>query len=81
MFIVYGSETIRDLNKGEYFSINLSLITHPNNKQICIIGIYNNTSKEFRIEATYNRDVNILYKFFKKYVPTSNYIVSDGCLG
>ena len=43
--------------------------------------LINNIIKEFRIEASFNRDATILSKFIYKYVEIGNTIVSDGWAG
>jgi len=51
-----------------------SLFTHgKNNTQILVLGIINDASKEFRLEATKTRDNSIL----KKFVASGNKIVTD----
>ena len=54
---------------------------HKNNRQLWLIGIINNNTKEFRIEASFNRDATTLSKFIYKYVEIWNTIVSDGWAG
>lgn len=43
-----------------------------------MLGIINNSTKEFRIEASFERDTPTIKKFISKYVETGNNIVSDG---
>ena len=78
LFILYDSEPVGKLNKGEYFSVDESLITHKNNMKVWLIVFINSSTKDFRIQATYVRDENTLSKFIKKYVQRGNYISSDG---
>ena len=53
------------------FSMDELLFNHgKNNTQIWILGIINNASKEFRLEATKTRDSSTLKKFVKKFVAT-----------
>ena len=78
MKIVYGSETISLTDNREYFSVDESLISHKHNKQIWLIGIINNITKDFRIEGTLNRDSDTLKNFIVKYVDKGNTIISDG---
>ena len=77
MKIVYASEAISEPNKNWYFSVDERLINHKDNKQIWLLGIINNSTKEFRIEASYSRDGDTLSKFINLYVETGNTIVSD----
>ena len=43
-----------------------------------MLGIINNSTKEFRIEGTYSRDAITLEKFITKFVKKGNNIISDG---
>ena len=54
---------------------------HKNNRQLWLIGIINNNTKEFSIEASFNLDAMTLSKFIYKYVEIGNTIVSDGWPG
>jgi len=65
MKILYESEAISTKNNRDYFSVDESLINHINNKKIWLLGIINNTSKEFSIEVSYNRDSGTLANTFK----------------
>ena len=40
MKILYGSETISSTDNREYFSVDESLISRKNNKQIWFIGLF-----------------------------------------
>ena len=54
-----------------------SLISHKNGRQLWLLGIIKNTSKEFRIEASFLRDIPTIKIFIKKFVETGNTIVTD----
>jgi len=60
-FIVYDSEALGELNKGDYFSFEESLINLINNMNVWVIGLLNNTTKDFIIQSTFNRDANTLF--------------------
>ena len=77
MHLVYETENIGDANKNEFYSADESLITHHNNKQIWLLGVINNTTKNFRIIGSFNRDASTLSRFIKKFVRTGNQIVTD----
>ena len=78
MKIVYRSEMINLTDNREYFSVDESLISHKHNKQIWLIGIINNITKDFSFEGTLTRDSDILKNFIIKYVGKGNTIISDG---
>ena len=57
------------------------MFNHINESQIWYLGIINNQSKTFRLEAALNRSEARLKKFILKYVPIGNTIISDGWAG
>ncbi len=59
------------------------MINHKDNKQVWLLGIINNSTKEFRIriEVSFSREGQTLSKFIKLYVETGNTIISDGWYG
>lgn len=81
MKILYESEAISTKNNRDYFSVDESLINHINNKQIWLLSIINNTSKEFSIKVSYNRDSGTLANYIQKYIEIENTIISNGCSG
>lgn len=70
---IYQTDILGDLNTREFFCVEESLFSHKQNKQIWLLGIINNSTKEFRIEGTYSRDAitleKILTNLFKKEIP------------
>ena len=54
------------------------MFNHINESQIWYLGIINNQSKTFRLEAALNRSEETLKKFILKYVPIGNIIICDG---
>ena len=65
MHLVYETEVIGDANKNEFYSADESLITHHNYKQIWLLEVINNSTKNFRIVGSYNRDSFTLSRFIK----------------
>ena len=49
--------------------------------KVYVLGIIDNSSKDFRLEGTILRDAETLKKFVKKFVAPGNTIVTDGWLG
>ena len=62
MQIVYQSEEFAKINNWNYYSVDKSLFVHDlNQAQIWVLGIIDNTSKQFRIVATII-EILILYQ-------------------
>ena len=61
----------------DFFSVDESLFVHSNNKQVWILGIIDNTNKDFRLDGTFNRDTASLKNFISKYVKIGNTIITD----
>ena len=59
---IYKLEEFSEFNKNERFAIDESFITSLDNEQWWIIGIINNTNKNFRLEFSRFRNENILKK-------------------
>ena len=68
MKFVYAQEFISKENVGENFSIDESLIGHVNNKQLWLIGIINNNTKEIRVEASFTRNSYTIKSFITSYI-------------
>ena len=81
MLIAYYSEPIGEANGGGFYSVDESLFNHIYDSQVWCLGIINNQSKVFRIEAALNRSEETLKKFIFKFVPSGNTIISDGWAG
>ena len=77
MYFFYNTELLGDVNQFGFFSVDESLFAHSHNKHVWILGIIDNTSKDFRLDGTFNRDTNSLKNFITKYVKTGNTIISD----
>ena len=79
--IEYQSNPLGEKDGNKYFSADESLINHYKGRQIWLLGICDNITKNFRIEASYNRDATELKEFITSYVETGNKIVTDGWSG
>ena len=79
--IFYQSEQLGTDGETEYFSVDESLINHFDGKQVWLIGICNNKNKDFRIEASYNRNAETLKAFIETYADKNSYIITDGWAG
>ena len=56
MYFVYNSELLGDVNQYGFFSVDESLFAYSNNKQVWILGIRDNSNKDFTLDSTFNRD-------------------------
>ena len=74
----YRSSPLADENENGYFSIDESLFAHKNGKQIWLLGIINNSTKDFRIEGTYERTTDCIQKFICFNLKKGNNIITDG---
>ena len=79
--IEYQSTLLGNENEWKYYSADESLINHYNGKQIWLLGICDNNTKEFRIEASYDRDAETLKEFITSFVKKGNNIITDGWAG
>ena len=69
-------------NQNHHFSLDESLFCHDiNGKQIWVLGMTENETKNFRLICSYTRDNEILKKFIYKFIPPGNHIISDGWNG
>ena len=78
MKFLYETEYIAEANANENFSCDESLIGHKNNSQLCLIGIINNSTKDYRIETTFQIDDNNMKECITKYIPRRNNIIKVG---
>ena len=49
----YDLEPLDDENQNKKIAVDESCFTHYNNKQVCVIGLINTHTKEFRLIPTY----------------------------
>lgn len=67
-----------ELNANKYFSVDESLINRIDGKQVWLLGIIDNASKDFCFQAVFNRDAITIKSFISKNVEIGNNMVSDG---
>ena len=66
-------------NGNQYFSCDESEFSHDiNSESIWVLGITNNTTKDFRVVATKSMDTIHLKEFITKYISFGNKIIIDG---
>ena len=66
-------------NENAKIAKDESLFCHFNgNRQIWLIGLINTNTQEFRIEAVYDRNSEIMEKIIKHHVGEGNFIITDG---
>ena len=74
----YRTTLLAEENENGFFSVDESLITHKNNRQIWPLGIINNSTKEFRIEGIYERTTDAIKNFITLNAKSGNNIITDG---
>ena len=80
--IEYETEDFALENAHYHYSVEESLFCHDlNGKQVWVLCITENETKNFRVVVSYNRDEEILKTFITKFIPTRNFIISDAWLG
>ena len=80
--IEYETEDFALENVHYHYWVDESLFCNDlNGKQIWVLGITENETKNFRVVVSYNRDEEILKRFITKFIPTGNFIISDAWLG
>ena len=69
-------------NGNQYFSCDESEFSHYiNGESIWVLGMTNNTTKDFRVVATKIRDTIHLKEFITRYISPGNKIITDGWAG
>lgn len=81
MKILYQSERLGYKDQHKIFSVDETLINHFENRQIWLLGACDNETKEFRIEAVYNRDTETLKELISTFIEPGNNIITDGWAG
>ena len=76
--IEYSSYLLGDENQNKYFVVDECNIISIKGIQICLLGIIDIESKDFRIEEELNREAYTLKHFITRYVAKGNYIITDG---
>ena len=75
---MYQHEKIGELDEHIYFSFDESYIGNKKGRVIWLLGIIRLSTKEFRIEAIFERDTATIKKVISKFVDKGNTIISDG---
>lgn len=66
----------------ECFSVHESQFTYlKSGKQVWLLGLINNRTKEFRLQATTTRNSINLKKFIISYIDSGNTIITEGWQG
>ena len=79
---LYKSENFSEENKNETYTIEESLFTHlKDGTQDWVLGIKNNRTKTFVLQAITKRDPIILEKFLKEHIKSGNIIVHESWAG
>lgn len=80
-FRLYQNEKLGEINASGFYSVDESLFGHRKGKQVWILGAIDNTNRDFRLEATYQRDGATLEKFIRMNIEEGNHIITDSWLG
>ena len=70
-----------EINASGFYSVDESLFGHRKGKQVWILGAIDNTNRDFRLEASYQRDGATLEKFIRMNIEEGNHIITDSWLG
>ena len=73
----YDLEKITELNGYDIISIDESLFVHQNNRQIWIVRLINNNTREIRLEIVENRSAETMKKIIISQIPKGNIIITD----
>ena len=73
----FNLEKITELNKHDNISVDESLFVHINNRQIWVVGLINNYSREIRLEIVENRSAETMKKIITTLIPKGNRIITD----
>ena len=75
----YKVDPFSEENGNQYFSCDESEFSHDiNSESIWVLGITNNTTKDFRVVATKSMDTIHLKEFITRYISFGNKIIIDG---
>ena len=78
----YKVDPFSEENGNQYFSCDESEFSHDiNSESIWVLGMTNNTTKDFRVVATKIRDTIHLKEFITRYISPGNKIITDGWAG
>ena len=76
--IEYQTILLGELDLHKYYSVDECNKLTIKGRYIWLLGINDNENKDFQIEPTLSWDTATLNAFINKYVPSVNYIVTDG---
>ena len=62
-------EIIANENGQDSISVDESLFIHDNQKEIWVIGMINNRTREIRLEISENRTIDIIKKIIGFHIP------------
>lgn len=78
--LLYKNEILEETNVHSFFLFDECLFSHSNNKQIWLIGIIDNKTKDFRSARDIFKRTICFKKNIIKYVKKGNCIVTLGFL-
>ena len=78
LYIIYNVEILGEENQNLYFSADECMFGHEFDEPVWILGIINNTNKDFRLEIANSRDTNTIKAFISRHVKKGNKICTDG---
>ena len=78
LYIIYNVEIFGEENQNLYFSADECMFGHEFDEPVWILGIINNTNKDFRLEIANSRDTNTIKAFISRHVKKGNKIYTDG---
>ena len=70
-----------EINARGFYSVDEILFGHRKGQQVWILGEIDNTNRDFRLEASYQRDGATLEKFNRMNIEEGNHIITDSWLG
>ena len=74
---MYQTEKLGLKDEHKIYSTDESPIGHKKGKQLWLLGIIKNTSKDFLIEASFYGDTPTIKKFINKFIDTGDTIVTE----
>jgi hypothetical protein len=78
-YILYQSEYLEKAKSSDIYAIDENLFCHTRDgSQVWVIGIINNRTKDFRLEASKIGNSETIKKFLLKFIDKRNSEISDG---
>lgn len=75
---IYWLNKLGKAQGGSNISIDESMFIHSNGKQILLIGIINNKTRNIRCDIFYTRNTVDMKLFINNYITKENDIITDG---